>query len=130
MFDQREVHVELPRRRALNAGVLIDATAEAAEAGVKYPVALTRTAWEAAVVVLPDLAGRSEAARLWDVVQALAAALRRHPGCDRVLCTILIREGPQRAHPVHLEAVCTQGDDRQPCLTLLLPGDNGAEWNS
>jgi hypothetical protein len=48
-------------------GLLIDATAAAAEAEVKYPVALTRTAWEAAVIVLPDLAGRSEAARLWDV---------------------------------------------------------------
>jgi hypothetical protein len=59
-----------PERRAgaLRDGVLIDVSAAAREAGIRYPVALTRAAWERCVTVPPGVACQAEAGRLWDVL--------------------------------------------------------------
>jgi hypothetical protein len=56
------------RADALADGVLIDVSQTAHEAGIRYPVALTRAAWERCVRVPPGVACQDEAPRLWDLV--------------------------------------------------------------
>ena len=51
--------------------------ATAQEAGIRWPVALTRAAWERCVTVPPGVACQDEAGRLWDVALMLACAIRR-----------------------------------------------------
>jgi hypothetical protein len=46
----------------------IDVSAVAREAGIRYPVALTRAAWEKCVTVPPGVLYQDESGRLWDVV--------------------------------------------------------------
>jgi hypothetical protein len=53
---------------ARRAGVLIEVTATAREAGIRYPVALTRAAWGRCVAVPPGIICQDEASRLWDVL--------------------------------------------------------------
>jgi len=49
----------------------------ASEAGIRYPVALTRGAWERGVAVPPGVLCQDEAGRLWEVCWLLACAIRR-----------------------------------------------------
>jgi hypothetical protein len=51
MFENADLILRYTRADALRDGVLIDATAVAREAGIRYPVALTRAAWERGVAV-------------------------------------------------------------------------------
>src|ERR1035438_9146135 len=73
------------RAQAVADGVQVDVTKTAQEAGIKFPVFLTRTVFEACVAVPPDVAGQDEAGRLWDVVWMLRfAILRSHGHTDRL----------------------------------------------
>ena len=65
------------RADAIRDGVLIDVSAVAREAGIRYPVALTRAVWERCLAVPPGVLCQDEAGRLWDVVYPLACAIRR-----------------------------------------------------
>jgi hypothetical protein len=71
MFEQADLIHAYTRADALRDGVLIDVSATAGEAGIRYPVALTRAAWERCVAVPPGVARQDEAGRLWDVVWLL-----------------------------------------------------------
>jgi hypothetical protein len=46
--------------------VLIDVSVVAREAGIRYPVPLTRSVWEKCVAVPPGVLCQDEAGRLWD----------------------------------------------------------------
>jgi hypothetical protein len=48
--------------------LLIDVSAVAREAGLRYPVALTSAAWGRCVTVPPGVECQDEAGRLWDVL--------------------------------------------------------------
>src|SRR5262249_12805414 len=58
----------------------------AREAGIRYPVALTRAVWQRCVAVPPGVLCQDEAGRLWDLAWMLACAktgqgrARRYPG--------------------------------------------------
>jgi hypothetical protein len=68
MFEDAHLVHRYTRADALRDGVLIDVSPTAREAGIRYPVALTRAAWERCVAVPPGVACQDEAGRLWDVV--------------------------------------------------------------
>jgi hypothetical protein len=69
MFDQSDLIHAYSRSQAIEDGVLIDATATAREAGIRYPVALTAAVWERCVEVPPGLllglSGYLRSFRLW-----------------------------------------------------------------
>jgi len=46
------------------------------EAGIRFPVFLTRTVYDAYLTVPPDVDGQDEAGRLWDIVNLLKFAIR------------------------------------------------------
>src|SRR2546421_6162643 len=76
MFSESDLIHSYTRADALRDGELIDVSATAREAGIRWPVALTRTVWERCVSVPAGVACQDEAGRLWDVVWLLAYAIR------------------------------------------------------
>lgn len=113
------------RRQALEDGVLVDAGPLAAEAGIRFPVALTRAAWEATVTVPAGADGFQNATgRLWDVLYVGRCAMARSTG-DRAAYTISVitTKGGKRRN-IRLEAVCGPGDNAEPVITIMLPGED------
>jgi hypothetical protein len=77
MFDHGDLIDSYSRAEAIADGVLIDVSAVAGGAGIRYPVALTRAAWERGVRVPPGVSCQDEAGRLWDGLWMLRCAVTR-----------------------------------------------------
>jgi hypothetical protein len=56
------------RLQAVADGFQVDVTKTAKEAGIKFPMFLTRAVFDLYVAVPPDVTGQDEAGRLWDVI--------------------------------------------------------------
>jgi hypothetical protein len=82
MFENAPVIHTHTRADALADGTLVDATATAREAGVKFPVALTRAVWNASVKVPAKVECQDEAGRLWDVLWMPRTAIARTAGSE------------------------------------------------
>jgi hypothetical protein len=93
MFDEADLIHRYSRADALRDGVLIDVSATAREAGIRWPVALTRAVWERCVAVPPGVACQDEAGRLWDVVWLFRLAISRSQG------TVALREYSRNPQP-------------------------------
>jgi hypothetical protein len=59
------------RKQAVEDGEQVDVSTTAAEAGIRFPVFLTRRVFGAYVTVPPNVTGQDEAGRLWDIVSML-----------------------------------------------------------
>jgi hypothetical protein len=103
--------------------VLIDVSAVAREAGIRWPVALTTAAWAKCVAVPPGVACQDEAGRLWDVLFLLACAVRRGGG---VRFGVHVRNDNRDRTPplVRLKALCGPGDGGAPVVTVMLPEED------
>ena len=78
-------------------------------------------------MAVPDgAAGQAEEGRLWDVVHMLAAAVRRGADGAEVDFAVHVRNSDRRGVPpaVPLRAACGPGDDGQPGVTVMLPGES------
>jgi hypothetical protein len=122
MFQPDDIIHRYTRVQALADGVLIDVSATAREAGIRWPVALTRAVWERCVAVPPGVVCQDEAGRLWDVLFLLALAARRGRGAE-VRFGLHVRNDNRDSTPplVRLKAVCGPGDDGEPCISVMLP---------
>jgi hypothetical protein len=116
------------RKQAVADGVQVDVTTTAQEAGIKFPVFLTRTVWDAYVAVPPDVTGQNEAGRLWDVVWMLRfAIIRSKSGSDSVPVALYVKQADNRpARLVKLIAQCgpLDMDDPQPAITVMMPDED------
>jgi hypothetical protein len=125
MFTKDDLLFVYSRADALADGVLVDATATAREAGIVYPVALTRAVWCRCVEVPEGVEGQDEAGRLWDVLWMLRDAIgRAKPGTQRILYQLHVRDDNRRARAVTLKAVCGPNDDGSPCVTVMMPDED------
>src|SRR5205823_9766242 len=77
VFENADLIHRYSRGDALRDGVLVDVSATAREAGIRFPVALTRAVLERCVTIPPGVLCQDEAGRLWDVCWMLACAIRR-----------------------------------------------------
>src|SRR5260370_34133619 len=77
MFENADLIHRYTRADAIRDGVLVDVSATAREAGIRWPVALTCAAWGRCVRVPAGVHFQDEAGRLWDVCWMLACAARR-----------------------------------------------------
>jgi hypothetical protein len=113
------------RAQAIDDGMLVAVPAELGrEAGLTVPAALTHGAWHEAVDVPPHLKGiQDETGRLWDVLTMLRHAIRRAPDGDRVDFQVLVYDGA-RHRTVDLYALIGPGDDGEPIITMMLPGED------
>ncbi len=115
------------RHQALADGALVDASTLAREAGIRIPVAQTAAAYQAAVAMTPaaERAGNDLVGRMWDVVWMLYVAIRRSPEVQSVLSfEVLVVRDKTEPDLIQLMAVCGPGDDAEPVITIMLPGES------
>jgi hypothetical protein len=115
------------RAQAVADGEQVEVSKVAAEAGIRFPLFLTRAVYDAYVAVPPDVTGQDEAGRLWDLVwMTRFAIIRAKPGHDRLPVALYVRNDNTRARLVKLVAVCgpLDIDDPAPAITVMLPDED------
>ena len=125
MFNEKDLIFAYTRSQAIEDGVLVDVTTTAQEAGIKYPVALTRAVWCRYIEVPEGVECQDEAGRLWDVLSMLAFATRRsrEPG-DTLHYQFYVKNDNRRPKLVTLKAVCGPADNGAPCITVMEPSED------
>ena len=113
------------RQEAIQAGVLIDVTADAQKLGMSFPITITKPLWEVGIAPDQTLSEETKAERLRDVLMAfrlrLASQATLSPLIDFPAMLALPPGGvPQ---PVPLFAVIQPGEQNQAMVTLLLPNE-------
>ena len=126
MFDNADLIHRYTRAQAIADGVLIDVSATAQEAGVRFPVALTAAVWAECVAVPPGVACQDEAGRLWDVLFLLRLAVARGGAGPEVRFGVHVRNDNREGTPplVPLKALCGPGDDGEPVVTVMVPDED------
>ena len=122
-----EVFYSYTRAQAVADGVQVEVTKTAQEAGIKFPMFLTRAVFDNYVAVPEGVTGQDEAGRLWDVVWLTRfAIIRARPGVDRLPVALYVRNDNHRAKLVKLIATCgpLDIDDPQPAITVLMPDED------
>ena len=115
------------RAQAVADGVQVEVTKTASEAGIKFPVFLTRTVFDTYVEVPPGVTGQDEAGRLWDIVWMLRfAILRARAGVQRIPVALYVRNDNRAARLIKLVATCgpLDIDDPQPAITVMMPDED------
>jgi hypothetical protein len=115
------------RAQAVADGVQVEVSKVAAEAGIRFPMFLTRTVYDAYVAVPPGVTAQDEAGRLWDLVwMTRFAIIRAKPGTDRVPVALYVRNDNRRAKLVKLIATCgpLDIDDPAPAITVMMPDED------
>lgn len=122
---ETEVIHSYTRAEALEDGVLVDVSATAREAGIRFPTAITASVWADYVRVPEGVDGQDEAGRLWDILWMLREAIRR-AGKDGSIIRfeLVVRNDNTRAEFVTLKAVCGPGDELEPVVTVMLPEED------
>lgn len=132
LFTAADIISTYTRAQAIEDGVLVDVSSVAREAGFRYPVALTRAAWEEFVAWSNEDSVRKgwpqdEAGRLWDVISMARLASKTGDNSDQRLYPVyrVPRAGKVRkAVRAELKLHCGPGDHGEPVITLLLPHED------
>jgi len=117
------------RAQALDDGELVEVDAQTSrEAGIKWPVAMTRAVFASCVEVPIDakgepVAGQDVRGRLWDVVMMSAFAMRAGGSTSEVTVRLRVRQREGHRN-VTLKAVCGPGDEGEPVITIMLPDED------
>lgn len=130
LWDDAEIISRYTRAQAIEDGVLVDisTTKEVDEAGFRFPVAMTIAAytdvvdWDTDNKATQDITGR-----LWDVCWMLLCQIRRCESTDRIafeLYRVPNSRNATRPTLVRLIAVCGPGDEGEPVVTIMLPGED------
>lgn len=114
------------RAQALKDGELVLADPELCrEAGITFPLALSRGAWAEAVATTrsQEQVGQSVTGRLWDVLMVMRAAIRQaKAGSDEAHFRVSVYGPPRRN--VALWVRFHPGDQGEPVLTVMLEGED------
>lgn len=112
------------RAQAIEDGTLVDVSEAMAEGGVRFPVAMTREAYENVVGWnnANRAAGQDESGRLWDVVTMMTRAMRRARGSVISFSVYRVPNTPRATKPrlQLLRATCGPGDCAAPVITIKL----------
>jgi hypothetical protein len=122
-----EVIYSYTRAQAVADGFQIEVTKTAQEAGIRFPVFLTRTVFDAFVTVPEGVTGQDEAGRLWDIVWMLRFAVRKSQhGQTRLPFALYVRNDNHKPRLIKLIATCgaLDIDDPQPAITVMLPDED------
>ncbi len=121
-WEGAEVISAYSRAQAIDEGTLVDVSTVAREAGIKFPVALTRAVWCKYVEVPQGVECQDEQGRLWDVLWMFRAASRMAGSV--VHYQLRVRNDNRRPKLVTLKAICGPGDDAEPVITIMLPEED------
>jgi hypothetical protein len=111
------------RKEALADGEQIGVSRVAQEAGIKFPVFLTRSVYSQFVA----LAAQAKTNRLRNMLTALKSAIQASRGrTDRVRFAFYVRDEESRPQLVSLLAVCAplDYDNPRPSITVMLPDED------
>ena len=126
--DFGPVIYQYTRSQAIADGFQIEVTKTAEEAGIRFPVFITRGVYEQCVAVPPNVTGQDEAGRLWDLVWMLRfAIIRSQPGTSRLTVALYVRNSdnsPPRLTKLIATAGAVDIDDPAPAITILLPTED------
>jgi hypothetical protein len=123
-WEGAEIIDAYSRAQAIEEGVLVDVSSVAREAGIRFPVAMTRTVWSKYVEVPEGVKCQDESGRLWDILWMFQAQARR--GGNTLLFKLHVRNDNRERIPplVTLKAVCGPGDTPEPVITIMLPEED------
>ncbi len=125
-FDDADIISTYSRTQAIEDGYLVDVSETAREAGIKFPVALTRAVWDTYVAVPEGVECQDERGRLWDIVWMLRMAIRSGRDGSEIRFQLHVRNSNRGGTPplVTLKAVCGPSDDLSPCITIMMPDED------
>ena len=115
------------RAQAVADGVQVEVTKTAQEAGIRFPVFLTRNVYDAYVIVPEGVTAQDEAGRLWDIVWMLRFAIQRTSrGVQRLPFALYVRNDNRAAKLIKLVAVAgpLDIDDPAPAITVMMPDED------
>ena len=133
------------RAQAIDDGVLVDLSDPSftfrrglnilKEAGIKFPLAMTQTAFARTVQELgePLPPAQDLSGRLWDVLTMLKFAIKNGGNESTLFFSVCVWnwvyvDGKRTAHTkqetVQLKAVCGPGDNAEPVITVMLPDED------
>ena len=113
--------------QAVADGVQVDVSTIAKEAGIRFPVFLTRAVFDAYVTMPTNVTGQDEAGRAWDLVWMLRFAVRTAPPeLTRLPFALYVRNDNRAPRLVKLVATCgpLDIDDLRPATTVSLPDED------
>ena len=114
------------RAEALADGTLVDVTADAKEAGFRWPVAVSSALWAEIEAIPPKCANwQSTSGRLWDVLSTAAFHAKLTPG-DECHWTMLMdrNENGRRIKRLPVWSKIGPGDTPAPVITIMLEGED------
>jgi hypothetical protein len=130
LFEGAEIISAYTRKQAISDGVLVDMTVEpfgrlAKDAGLKWPIAMTATAFGEFVAVTDAPGHRCQdlSGRWWDVV-FMFRRTRREISPLEARWTLNVRDPDGRTRLKELKCVSGPDDEGDPCLTFMLPGED------
>ena len=127
LWDDAEIIYAYTRAQAIEDGELVDVSETAREAGIKFPVAMTRTVWGRYVEVPEGVKCQDERGRLWDILWMFRCAAGKVDG-DTLFVKLYVRnhnrERLDSRDLVTLKAVCGPGDTPEPVITIMLPDED------
>jgi hypothetical protein len=115
------------RSQAIADGFQVEVSKVAREAGITFPVFLTRAVYDNYVTVPAGVTGQDEAGRLWDIVWMTRFAIgKSQAGQTRLPVALYVRNDNQRARLIKLIATCgpLDIDDPQPAITIMMPDED------
>lgn len=145
MFTADEMVSSYSRADAIADGDLIDVSSTAKEAGIRYPVALSRAVWARYVefdAAALEGQGQSVSGRLWDVLWMFRSQAKNTDGAAlRFRLHVAKRDAgdwqTNEDHPepgtgltrethrlVTLKAIIGPGDTAAPVITILTPDED------
>lgn len=117
-----EVIFSYSRKQAIEDGVLVDLTSLARDAGIKFPVAVTRAVFELLNHI--SVQGQDFVGRAWDMLMIFRLeAKRSHEDMIHFSPLFLMKEG-KNPEPLHLWAKCGPGDGMEPVITIMKEGED------
>lgn len=113
------------RQQAIQAGILIDVTADAKKVGLTFPVTITKPLWEVGIAPLPTMSEEDKSARVRDVLMAFRLRLAGQTTLSPLIDFPAMLAIPPGAvpQPVPLFALIQPDEENRAMATLLLPNE-------
>jgi hypothetical protein len=116
------------RQEAIQAGILIDVTADAQKLGLSFSITITKPLWEMGIAPDQTLSEETKSERLRDVLMAFRLRLASQTTLSPLIDFPAMLALPPGAvpQPVPLFAFIQSDDQNRPMATLLLPNEVSA----
>lgn len=120
--------VSANRQQAIQAGILIDVTADAKKLGLTFPVTITKPLWEVGIAPHATMSEEDKSARVRDVLMAFRLRLAGQTTLSPLIDFPAMLAIPPGAvpQPVPLFALIQPDEENRAMATLLLPNEVAA----